>query len=613
VGERPSQLTRATVPRGPGRLPFLLAALALQFAPLLPSALLAQDPDSAAVQEPDTVGLGAQAPEDSVQVIADSLIVPAFPLFPDPAERRPGVVAQWDMPNLLATGALDFAELLELTPLLDPLRSGFLEGPQAAVFAGGGPASLRYDIDGFEVAPLTGGPLDLHLIPLVEDQQIRMIREPGGYRAAAHTYRRDRPEPYSRIEGGSGDQGTNLLRAFLSTGAFGLPFGFGFDQIDTQGNPETGSMRRQFLWASVAGELPGHLWGQVEYRNTNAGRDSFPNPRRIDWIFRLRRPFGDGWHTDLVAGTSTVEKEPLPEPGPDTTEVPTLKATARQVALRGARTSEHWNAYVSLRAWDGENVPIFTPEATVEVELGPASVYLNGSYAKWEDFTAAGLYGALQFDLPLGVQLFAEGEEGDRGLFGGEPIKRQQYTRWTAGLEVPIWGVSVGGRAGRWRVTPSAALGPPVDSINFLPGGTVGVVEAWVSGPILTLFGGTVEAGARLQAHEAGEFLYWPENDWRMEGLYHLLALQDQLEVWLKGIYAVRGPMRIAATDPGQGVTLRTPNLYWGIAELVVRVKDVHIYFNYEYFDAPLGAEDLPGRGFPETRTHFGLKWEFWN
>ncbi len=23
--------------------------------------------------------------------------------------------------------------------------------------------------------------------------------------------------------------------------------------------------------------------------------------------------------------------------------------------------------------------------------------------------------------------------------------------------------------------------------------------------------------------------------------------------------------------------------------------------------------EDLPGLKFPETRTHFGLKWEFWN
>ncbi|UCF18228.1 MAG: hypothetical protein JSU87_09700, partial [Gemmatimonadota bacterium] len=267
----------------------------------------AQEPDSVAAPDSLAVAdsLGAPGPEaqEPDSLATDSVEVRYFPLFPDPASSAPGAVITWELPDILAHGGLSFADLVEFTPYLDPVRVGFLEGPQATVFAGSGPIGLRYNADGYEIAPLVGGPLDLHQIPLVEVERLRLIREPGGYRTASQGYRNRRGEPYSRIEAGTGLRQTNLLRAILSSRVGGAVVGLGFDRIDTNGSPELGSFARNFVWLNLAYQLPGQVWGQLEWRNTSSDRESLPTPKRRDWILRLRRTFGDAWYADIIAGS----------------------------------------------------------------------------------------------------------------------------------------------------------------------------------------------------------------------------------------------------------------------------------------------------------------------
>jgi hypothetical protein len=94
--------------------------------------------------------------------------------------------------------------------------------------------------------------------------------------------------------------------------------------------------------------------------------------------------------------------------------------------------------------------------------------------------------------------------------------------------------------------------------------------------------------------------------------LYHVLALNDQLEVRLSGIGGVRGPMYVP--DPSQeNVARTTGNLNYWRAEASVRIKDVYLWYNYEFFQAVSGGGDLLNRRLPVARAHFGLKWEFWN
>ncbi|UCC48322.1 MAG: hypothetical protein JSV41_12790 [Gemmatimonadota bacterium] len=584
-------------------------ALVLEAAAWPCAVLSAQEPDTAAVDRP---AAEAQVPDSAVA--ADTLAVLVFPEFPRPASRDLWVAGDWDLRDILATGALTLADILEFTPALDPIRLGFLEGPQVAVFAGGGAAGLRYDVDGYEIAPLAGGPLDLHLISLVEQQRLMLAREPGGYHLFSESYRNDRREPYSKIEAGTGYRGVDVLRGLLSSSLAGGLIGFGFDRIVTDGLPELGSSVRDVLWANYARELLWGVWGQVEYRNTTSDRDSFPAPKRTDWILRLRRPLGEGWHADLVAGSSTLE-QPAAFPIPDVPVDSPQKFTARQLALRGARTAERWRAQVTLRAWDGDGVPKLEPAATLELRAGPASLYASGRYAHWGDFGGAAVYGALSLDLPLGLRTFAEVEDGERGLFGGVPVERQFFTRWTAGAEATLLKWRVGARGGRWRVDPSPALGLPADSAESLRGGTVSVVDAWASGPILEIFGGQLEAGGRVFVREAGPFLYWPKESWQAEGRYHLLGKGGQLEIWVTGVGGVRGALLVPDESLGPGAASPTGDLSWFRAEAVVRVLDVHIYYNYEIFNAAelSGRGDLPGILLPLARYHFGVKWEFWN
>ncbi|NIQ52589.1 MAG: hypothetical protein GWN71_03800, partial [Gammaproteobacteria bacterium] len=61
----------------------------------------------------------------------------------------------------------------------------------------------------------------------------------------------------------------------------------------------------------------------------------------------------------------------------------------------------------------------------------------------------------------------------------------------------------------------------------------------WVSTVPVRPFGGVLEIGARYQDHGPGQFLYWPEQEWEVEGSYRLLTLSDQLEIRLTGIGGV--------------------------------------------------------------------------
>jgi len=100
---------------------------------------------------------------------------------------------------------------------------------------------------------------------------------------------------------------------------------------------------------------------------------------------------------------------------------------------------------------------------------------------------------------------------------------------------------------------------------------------------------------------------------WQAEGRWYLQGKGGQLEIWLTGMGGVRGPLLVPDESLGPGAAVPTGDLYWFRAEAAVRVLDVHIYYNYEIFNATEVRGDLPGFPLPLVRDHFGVKWEFWN
>ncbi len=564
-------------------------------------------------QEPDTVPADTQVVAQEVGDTAEVKFAAAFPDFPDPTSRSPGLVVRWDHEELLATGALSLADLLEYQAPFVPARAGYFEGPQASVFAGAGPASLRLTIDGYEYVPLLGGFLDWHQPAYVGHQRVRLIREPGGYEIATETYRRDRPEAYSRIEGSTGDPRHNIIRAYFASEFLGGPLAFGFDRVSSATTAEIGSTDRTAILGSLARRLPGDVWGKLEYRRSSVDRDSFPSPTRDDWVFRLRRAFPGGWYADVIAGTGRRKEEAEP-PAPGATDtMPELSVRGSQIALRGARVSERWRAFLSLRVWDGEGLPDFEPQASLEFDAGPASVYARGKYSDWGAFTAGGGYGAVKVSLPLGFRAIGEVEGGDRGLIAGVPVDRIRYMRWTLGGQRELHGWTLSARGGRWKVKASPGIGLPFDSATVLDGGTVRVFEASAGGPVFKLFRGALSLNGRYFRRQAGVFLYWPQQEWHIGGTYRTLLLSDQLELLIKGLGGIRGSMFVEDRTQQPAVLVSADDLFWFLGEVVVRIRDVHIFITYEAFDADTGPKDVPGFPLRRARTLFGLKWEFWN
>ena len=519
------------------------------------------------------------------------------------------------MSGLLASGALTFADLLEHSPFMQPIRVGFLEGPQAEVFSGAGPVSLRYQADGYEIAPIEGGPLDLHLLSSIELQRLRLARAPGGFLLSSDSYRSDSREAYSRIEAGTGDLDTNMIRGFFYSQLLGAPFGFGFDRLDTDGRGDLGSAERTVIWARFDRPLPGGLWGQVEFRNTGSERDSFPAPDRSDVIGRLRRPIGRGWYVDAVGGLARVKRTRVSLAGiADSLADRRMDFDAAQVALRAGHAGEWLRLLTSVRYWDGDGVPSLESEGSLDLTAGFVDVHLSGRWADWDEFQALAGYGALRLRLPLGLRLVGEVEDGERGLFGGVPLDREFFTRLAGGAELEVGRWRLGGRGGRWRVEPSPTLGLPFDSAGApLRGGTVSVVEGWATIPLFRLFGGQLESSFRYGAREEAPVLYWPKDWWRLEGLYHVEGIHGQLEVWLRGMGGVRGAL-LARDDFNFPTGLvSTGDLNWFRAEAVVRILSVHVYYNYEFFDALTILGELPSFELPRARYHFGVKWEFRN
>lgn len=554
-------------------------------------------------------------------VVQDTTLVdtlpplPTFPLFTPAAVRPPALAAEWGLPDLLATGALTFADLLEFSPFMQAIRVGFLEGPQAEVFSGAGAVSLRYQVDGYEVAPIEGGPLDLHLLSLIELQRLRLARAPGGFFLSSDSYSSGSRDAYSRIEAGTGDQDTNVIRGFFHSRFLGGPFGFGFDRVDTDGSRELGSAERTVIWARLGRPLPGGLWGQIEFRSSSSERDSFPAPDRSDLIGRLRRPIGTSWYVDAVGGLARVKRSPVSPAGiGEGLAEEERDFEAAQVALRAGHAGEWLRLLSSVRYWDGDGVPKLETEGSLDLTAGFIDLHLSGRWADWDEFQALAGYGALRLRLPLGLRLVGEVEDGSRGLFGGVPLAREFFTRLTGGAELHLGRWRLGGRGGRWRVEPSPTLGAPFDSAGAPQrGGTLSVVEGWAMIPLFRLFGGQLESGFRYGAREEGPVFYWPKEWWRLEGLYHVEAVGGQLEVWLRSMGGVRGTLLAPDDFTVPAGLVSTGDLNWFRAEAVVRVLSVHVYYNYEFFDSLTILGELPGFELPRARYHFGVKWEFWN
>lgn len=142
----------------------------------------------------------------------------------------------WDRQELFATGALTLGELLDQIPGAVMFRPSWIHSPETVSFLGD-PGAVRVFVDGIEIDeldPRNGRVLDVDEIQLWPMEEVRVERGARELRVHMRTWRYDRTIPNTRVDVATGDQATNLYRAFFGQRyKHGEALQFGVQQFST--------------------------------------------------------------------------------------------------------------------------------------------------------------------------------------------------------------------------------------------------------------------------------------------------------------------------------------------------------------------------------------------
>lgn len=182
--------------------------------------------DSVTVAVPIGRDTTRRTANDSLHGISDSLKTPKVkrdsvkaPLVRAELPTR-GVIAgpayRFRGDTVLASGALTVADLLERVPGLTVYRSGYIASAQTASYLGDF-RRVRVFRDGVELDPVdprNGGVLDLTDVQLWQAEEVSIEPTAGEVRVFIRTRAPRNTTPQTRVDAYTGDQETNLYRAF---------------------------------------------------------------------------------------------------------------------------------------------------------------------------------------------------------------------------------------------------------------------------------------------------------------------------------------------------------------------------------------------------------------
>jgi hypothetical protein len=370
-------------------------------------------PDSAAADSVMRARILART--DSVQkaILADTLKAP-MARFEAPTGGEVTERLRFTGNAILATGALNLADLLDRVPGVTTMRSGWIPGLHAASF-NGDPGRIRIFLDGIEmdgIEPRNGGALDLTDIQLWTLDEVVIERAPGEVRVWLRTSTVIKTTPYTRVDIFTGDLNTNGFRGlFARRWRNGFLLQLGGQQVATQtgrvsafGAPAGGTTSQRLRGdGTIQGFMARTGWARgrlsVDAFASSVSRDRDAHTPRPDFDslpgFKggrregyLRFGFGDttrGFWTQALTGALRTRQEGdsaaaavSTSPPTDSTAVAAPLDTIRSqtqhliaVGYRGAR----WSVSVANRARpiNGalRHAPVVRAGATVwKVEVG---------------------------------------------------------------------------------------------------------------------------------------------------------------------------------------------------------------------------------------------------
>jgi hypothetical protein len=643
---------------------------------VLPAALHAQVP----VQR-DTIRVPTPARADSM-VKNDSLRQGIVPLPPGArrdsakadtlkaplarAEAPPifdiGPARIYDRSAMFATGALTLSDLLGRLPGLTELTTGWLGAP-AVVASQGDLRHVRIFVDGLELDPLgrrAQGVSPVNDLPLHSLEEVRIERGAEEVRVYARTWRVDRTNPYTRADIGTGDQSTNLYRAFYGRRYdHGEALQVSAEQFSTQPDrrlPSSSGLHAMARFGLTHGPWSADLFGErsdvdravwvgtgssAETRDTIAALQTrrttayarFGNgdPDRGRWLQVLLAAEGhQGIHTGALAtATSDVS---------DTTSYENQYLITGGATVLGARVS----AAQRFRVASGRTSHVLSGRASFERERLGVSLFAEGKSALYParvegsvklapldrvavtasaSRTGSGLFSRIFGDFQPTRTFRADGTltTGSVAEFGAlydsSRVARYELAprtnlRAEAGLRLrDVW-VS-GGVLRRGATT----LLPPAEFDTAYARPTAMRAEAAASGVTAALRGRlwraiNVDAWAVRWADSTG--LYRPQYQTRSE-LYLQTSLLDRFPRGNFGLLASLAHEYRSNTYFPVRDTVRMSQGFRALAfKLEIRIQTAVVSYQFRNLLQERYGE-VPGFFVPRQTQFYGVRWDFWN
>lgn len=561
---------------------------------------------------------GAQEPPPEDTLAVDTVAAPdtdtiIHHLQPFPQHVSPGWTAGvwvWDREDLLSGTALTLADLLNQLPGFTVARAGLFALPEAASALGQVGGNIEILLDGMVLDPLQSSALDISRIELNQLRSVRVRRGMQRTRIELETLGPVDPRPFSHIEAGTGDQGSDILRGlFIAPQLLGGSLALGVERLGTDGllrREPANTFATWLKWSRVMGD-----YGMAfEMRNSTVQRRGEAPARgeanRTDMVARIRGEPVPGLTAEVLLGRSEEEKK-LP--------LDSLRESSTQMAARTTYQGRHGWVGGALRRRSHEALPALEGEVSAGVRL--PGVSLVGEYveADWHsDVTASSLELRAEAAPVLGVRPVAEWSTGRRGVpflddADDEPfLSRRSAQR--LGVEYAGNGIRLGVAGLRVRTDQVADFGLELGAMpERYPGGLVRGLElaaevplGWEPLSMQASFTGWLPGDSR--------WIYLPATRLRAAITYHHLPLpsgnlefNSRLELQHRGVMDVATAMGPANVPGSMGLDFH----------LQVRVIDVRAFIRWENITHRLDDQDYPGRTFPGQRIFWGIKWHFWN
>ena len=561
-----------------------------------------------------------EAQADSARLAADTVRAPLARWVAPPAVGI-GERYRWDRDALFASGALTLLELIERIPGVTGLRSGWFTTPQVGAYLGD-VQRVRVFYDGLELDaldPRGGNVLDLGEIQIWSLGEVSVERGAAELRVYCRSWTTERTAASTRTDVLTGDEETNLYRAFYGRRfSHGEAIQFAAQQYGSEvdrggGGGDALALMGRLGWARSIWSADALILRTRRTRLAQFGGAGIPGveTERTEAYVRLGagRPESGPW-AQLIAASNAFEQI---EPNDTLDPVDRTLSRAQYVAAAGyARWGARLTATQRATIFEGKRYLAPSVQFGADGRYAGLSLLAEGdgrdstkrleAIARLTPLPFVSLAGAVAQvrDRRDTIEL-AEGEAGGTAL----PLDEALYARAEAGLQLGRLWVTGGG-----ILRHSTTLAAPI----IFDSAYQAVTEAETRGLFATARGRIWNA---LYADVVG--VHWEEPgayrpEWQVRSELYLRSN------WISrfpsghfGILAsVRHDYRSEVFFPRESsFGLAGPSRIF-TTQLEIRLVSAVAFWQFRNVAGEL-YEIVPGYEMPRQGNLYGVRWQFWN